>query len=264
MLAPNDTAKRADLNARDPRLIAKLLPFLRWYMRRYVRLEVQGLELLGRGPALLVANHNGGICGPDLLATLGTLWCELGPEAPLHALAHDFAMKQVTPLGRALQRFGALRACPENARRALAQGGQVLVYPGGDIEAYRHYSLRDRIVLGKRRGYLRLAQELAVPIQPLVVQGAHRSAIILSEGRGIARRARLQSWARIERFPIALCLPWGLGVGPWLPYLPLPFKLRLRVLPRTWVGPDESLDQAHARITDGMQRALSELRPERR
>src|SRR3954471_5933686 len=162
-----------DLDAREPAFISRVLPMFRWYAQHYVRLAPSGLEHLGNEPALLVANHNGGICGPDLPAPLATLWGCLGPEAPLYALAHDFAMRQLTPLGRVLQKFGALRASPENARRALSRGAQVLVYPGGDIEAYRHFSRRDAIVLGRRRGYVRLARELGVPIQPIVVQGAH-------------------------------------------------------------------------------------------
>jgi 1-acyl-sn-glycerol-3-phosphate acyltransferase len=247
------------LQARDPRLIARTLPLLRWYMRRYVRLATEGLEQLGREPVLLVANHNGGLFGPDLPATLGTLWSTLGPDTPLYGLAHDFAMKQLTPLGRILQRFGALRACPENARRALAAGGQVLVYPGGDIEAYRHFRLRHRIVLGGRRGYLRIARELGVPIQPLVTRGAHASALIVHEGRALAQLIRLPSWGRLQRFPVTLCLPWGLALGPWLPYLPLPWKLRLRVLPKTLVRQDETLEEAHARIAGAMQSALNEL-----
>jgi hypothetical protein len=71
------------------------------------------------------------------------------PEAPLYALAHDFAMQQFRAFGRVLQRFGAVRASRDNALRVLAAGGQALVYPGGDLEAYRHYRLRDRIVLGE-------------------------------------------------------------------------------------------------------------------
>jgi 1-acyl-sn-glycerol-3-phosphate acyltransferase len=248
-----------DLDAREPAWIARVLPLFRGYTRHYVRLEASGLQHLGHEPTLLVGNHNGGICGPDLPATLATLWGRLGPEAPLYALAHDFAMRQVTPLGHLLQKFGALRASPENARRALNRGGQVLVYPGGDIEAYRHFSRRDSIVLGSRRGYLRLARELQVPIQPIVVQGAHRSALVLSEGRRLARLAKLHSWARLERFPIALCAPWGLALGPWLPYLPLPLRLRLRVLPKTWVDRSEDIELAHARITRGMQSTLTEL-----
>ena len=68
-----------------------------------------------------------------------------GPAAPLYALAHDFAMRHIKPLGALLRRFGALRAAPGNALHALRSGAQVLVYPGGDIDAYRHARRRDEV-----------------------------------------------------------------------------------------------------------------------
>src|SRR4051812_41725511 len=77
------------LDARDPGLIAELLPFVRASNRRYLRLRVEGFERVPREPALYVGNHNGGIAGPDLCCTLGSLWDARGPEAPLYALAHD-------------------------------------------------------------------------------------------------------------------------------------------------------------------------------
>jgi 1-acyl-sn-glycerol-3-phosphate acyltransferase len=247
------------LGQRDPELIAQLLPTLLAYSRHYVRLRVEGLQHLVREPALLVGNHNGGMAGPDLPATLATLWDALGCSAPLYALAHDFAMRQFTPLGRLLQPFGAVRASPSNARRIIDAGGLALVYPGGDVEAYRHFSKRDRIELEGRRGFVRIARELGAPIQPLVVQGAHRSALIVAEGRAVAKLLALHDWARLERFPVALCLPWGVAVGPWLPYLPLPFPLKLRILPPTFVGAAESDEDAQRRIAGSMHDALRDL-----
>jgi len=247
------------LDQRDAAAIARLMPLLRAYSRHYVKLQAQGLELLNRSPKLLVANHSGGMAGPDLPSTLYTLWDELGCDAPLYALTHDFAMRQLTPLGRLLQPLGAVRASPANARRILMNGGSALVYPGGDIEAFRHFSGRNRVVLAGRRGFVRIARELGVPIQPLVVHGAHLSALIVAEGRAFAGWVRLHEWARLERFPVAFCLPWGVALGPWLPYLPLPFRLRLRVLPETWVTANERDAEAQARIAASMSQALREL-----
>ena len=130
------------LDARDPGLIASILPFVRLSNQRYLRLRAEGFENLERGPVLYVGNHNGGIAGPDISCTLGSLWDARGPEAPLYALAHDFAMTQLPHLGGLIRRFGALRAKPENALRALRAGAQVLVYPGGVIDAFRHARAR--------------------------------------------------------------------------------------------------------------------------
>jgi 1-acyl-sn-glycerol-3-phosphate acyltransferase len=247
------------LDRRDPRLIARVQPLADWFARAYLRLDADGEDLLPPGPALLVANHNGGIAGPDLACTMSILWRRYGTDAPLYALAHDFAMRHFTPLGRALQRLGAVRACPENARAILGRGGVALVYPGGDLEAYRASRERDRIVLGERTGFVKIAQELGVPIVPIVARGAHRSAWIVDDGRRVAEALRLQRWGRLRRFPIALALPWGLALGPWLPYLPLPFPIRLRVLSPIVIPRDEDPATAREAIRARMQAAMDAL-----
>lgn len=247
------------LDLRDPELIRRVLPAVERFNRSYLRLRRDGLENIPSGPALYVSNHNGGITGPDLACTLGTLLHVRGVEAPLYALAHDFAMRQVPPAGRVLQRFGAIRACPSNALRALAVGAQVLVYPGGDLEAYRHTRERDRIVLGERTGFVRVAREAGVPIVPIVVHGAHRAAYIFHDGASIARRLRLARWGRLERFPLALALPWGIAVGPWTPYLPLPFPIRLRVLPAIRADRDDDPATVREHVRERMQATLDDL-----
>ncbi len=247
------------LDRRDPALIASVLPWLRASNRHYLRLRAEGFDRLEAGPALYVANHNGGIAGPDLSCTLASLWEARGPAAPLFALAHDFVMRQATRIGGLLQRFGALRATPQNALAALRSGAQVLVYPGGDLEAYRHSRRRDEIILGSRTGFVRVAQEARVPIVPIVSHGAHRSGYVFSEGTTIARLLRLRQWARLERFPIALALPWGVAVGPWLPYLPLPFPIQVQVLPPISAPADADPIVVADRVRVSMQSALDAL-----
>jgi 1-acyl-sn-glycerol-3-phosphate acyltransferase len=247
------------LDRRDARLIARVQPSIEAVARRYFALRSEGEAHVGRAPAVFVANHNGGIMGPDLFCTLPVLWRVLTPKSPLYALAHDFAMRQFSPLGRLLQRFGAVRACRANAERVLANGGQVLVYPGGDLEAYRTTRRMNEVVILPRTGFVEVARKMNVPIIPIVTQGAHRSAYIFAEGQRIARLLGMSNWARLERFPLALALPWGLAPGPWLPYLPLPFPIRLRILPPVRVGPGEPGMDAALRVQRCMQTALDEL-----
>jgi 1-acyl-sn-glycerol-3-phosphate acyltransferase len=247
------------LDRRDPRLIAAVRPGLELFAKHYFRLSTAGEAHISRAPAIFVANHNGGIMGPDLFCTLSVLWRALTPQNPLYALAHDFPMRQFKPLGGILQRFGAVRAARANAERVLASGGQVLVYPGGDLEAYRTTRRRNEIVILPRTGFVNVARNMNVPIIPIVTQGAHRSAYIFTEGRGIARALRLRRWGRLERFPMALALPWGLAPGPWLPYLPLPFPIRIRILPALVIDEHEPTPDAALRVQRNMQRALDEL-----
>jgi 1-acyl-sn-glycerol-3-phosphate acyltransferase len=252
------------LDARDPALIAAVLPFARLFNRRYVRLRVDGLHHLAGAPALFVANHNGGIAGPDLVSTLGTLWDHLDPGASLYMLAHDFAMRQAPRFGATIQRVGALRAAPDNAVRALRTGASVLVYPGGDLDAYRHTRRRDEVVFGPRTGFVRVAQTTGAPIVPIVAHGAHRSAYIFTEGHALARWLGLKRWGRLERFPLALALPWILAPGPWLPYLPLPFSIRLRILPPIAAPPHADPGDIRDHVRAAMQAALDDLAREAR
>lgn len=217
------------LERRDPAFIRRVLPLADLFNDRYVRLDAAGLENVPRTPCLYVGNHNGGIMGPDVVCTLGTLWHALGADFPLYALAHDFAMRQVEAFGALVQRGGGIAATHANAERVFARGGQVLVYPGGELDAFRRHARRHDVVILPRTGFARLAMKCSVPVVPIVASGAHESAIILAEGKRIARR--LPRRLRIVTFPIALALPWGVVAGPWLPYLPMPWKIRLRVLP---------------------------------
>jgi 1-acyl-sn-glycerol-3-phosphate acyltransferase len=253
------------LDRRDPGLIDRLLPAAHAFVRAYFALRVDGLEHLAQlkpGPAIYASNHNGGIFGPDLPCTLITLWRALGTRAPLYAMAHDFPMRHFTPLGRMIQRFGAVRASRHNADRILDAGGSFLVYPGGDLEAYRHARRRDEVVLGERTGFVRAAQRARAPIVPVVAHGAHRSAYIFHEGELLAQAVGLKRWARLERFPLALALPWGVAPGPWLPYWPLPFAIRLRVLRPEVPSPDEDARDVRERIRGRMQDALDAMAAE--
>lgn len=247
------------LDRRDPRLIERLLPLLEAFNKYYFRLSSDGAAQIPSTPTLFVANHNGGIMGPDLFCTLAVLWRQLGPDRPLYALAHDFAMRQLTPLGRLLQKIGGIRASRDNARRVLDAGGSLLVYPGGDLDAYRHFSDRNQVVLLPRTGFVDVAREAKVPVVPIVAHGAHRSALIFSEGRLLARLVGLKRWGRLERFPLALALPWIFAPGPWLPYAPLPLKIRLRILAARRLDPEVSARTAALQIEADMQGALDGL-----
>lgn len=247
------------LDARDPEVVAAVLPRFERLNRLWLRLRVDGREHLRADPTLYVGNHNGGIAGPDLSCTLGTLWRALGPEAPLYALAHDFAMRSLPRVGRLVQALGAIRATPENAHRALASGGSVLVYPGGDLDAFRHFRDRDRVVFGPRTGFVRVAQRAGVPIVPIVAHGAHRSAIIFHEGEALARLLGVDRSLRTPRFPLALSLPWIVGAGPWVPYFPLPFPIRLRILPAMIAPPGADPASIRDAVVDAMQTAMNEM-----
>lgn len=260
-----------NLPARDPKLLERVAaiggePLMRWH-----RAEVRGLDRVPSGPALYVGNHNGGTSSPDTWIVGTALYRRHGPSAVPRFLIHDLPLA-IPGIGELLQRGGAVRAHPGNADRVLAQGHKLFVYPGGDVDALRSWRKRHRVVFGGRRGYVRLALRRRVPIVPVVAAGAHGGLIILHELPGLARLLRSPRWLRLERWPAAISVPWGLTVGPMPPYLPLPTRIRIEILEpihflRT--GPEAAADEAYvaacARDVEArMQSTLTRLARRRR
>lgn len=208
------------------RIAVRLLRVLRYYFRP----QVLGLEHLGEGPALLVANHNGGITSLEPFF-LGMEWYRRHAGRDLlHFLAHD-ALVAAPGLGHLLTRLGVIRASFANAEHALNEGKKVVVFPGGNYEAFRPFRERHRVDFGGKTGYLRLALKTGAPLHPVLCLGGHETFFVLRRGQRLARWSGVKRWLRSDSFPIFLGLPWGLGVGP-LFHFPLPAKLTVEVGPR--------------------------------
>lgn len=250
---------------RDPDFIRAHLDKLAFVFDHYHHASVEGLEHIPAGRALVVGNHSGGAMSPDMFALMLAWWRRFGAEAPAFGLAHDLPFR-IPGFGTLMRKVGAVSASPANAMELLRRDAKVLVYPGGDIDAYRPWSRRNEIVFGERAGFIQVALRTGAPIVPVVSAGGHDALRILTDGRALARLLRLKRFARIEVFPIALCLPWGISFGPNL-YLPIPVRVRLRVLPPIrWpsLGPDDAEDEAVVQscrdeVRERMQAALDEL-----
>lgn len=260
-----------DPDARDPEQVRLLLDLVRVLARYYFRLEVRGIENVpARGPALLVGNHNGGLFPTDSFFTELAVWDHFGPSRAVFALAHDFLFHDPM-LRRYALKVGALRAGHESAHRVFERGDLVLVYPGSDLEDFRPWSERDRIVLGGRKGFLRLAIGAGVPIVPVVSAGTHEQLVVLTRGDRLARLLHMHWWARTFTCPIVLALPWGITSG-FMPYLPLPAQTTLSFgAPIAWpeLSPRDAddpatLERCYRQVESRMQAMLDELSRGRR
>ena len=89
---------------------------------------------------------------------------KLGYDRPLYTLAHYGLFK--TPLADTLRRLGVIGASQDNTAMALHSGGLVLVFPGGDYDAYRPTFAQNKIDFNGRKGYVRAAIEAGVPVCP--------------------------------------------------------------------------------------------------
>lgn len=255
-----------DLGAhRDPGFIRDNLETLAFFVERYHQSHVAGFENVPEGAALAVGNHNGGIMSPDMFALMVAWWRHFGVEQPAYGLAHDVPF-MIPIVGKLLRRCGAVPARPENAIALLRRGAKVLVYPGGDLDAFRSWSRRNEIVFGERRGFVRIALRARAPIVPVVSVGAHEAFRVLTDGTKLARAIGLKRLTRIEVLPIVTGLPWGLWVGPG-PYLPVPVRIRIKILPPiSWPSlPPEAADdesivlRCREEVRATMQSCLDEM-----
>jgi 1-acyl-sn-glycerol-3-phosphate acyltransferase len=202
--------------------------FWNFLVDHYFRMEVRGWERLPDPPALVISIHAGGILPIDAYA-FGFQWYrEFGVERPLRGTSHDFLMA-APGLGEYLRRIGSLPASPESITAALDAGQDVIIWPGGDLDALRPWTKRDEVVLGGRRGFIKQAIQSQVPIVPVASIGASDTLIVLTDGRRLAKLLRLDKLARSEVFPVALGFPLGIAPGI-VPQLPLPAKLRAEIL----------------------------------
>jgi len=267
-LARRIAAGRADTSLqRDPDYIRRQLPAITRYTS-YFTPEVRGLDRLpADGPVLVVGNHTCLFYMPEVWACGQAMLSRRGIAAPAYLLGYDllFAVPGIAPF---LRRLGVVPANAGAADSALAAGACVLVYPGGDLEACRPWSQRDRIDFGGRRGFVRLALRHGVPVVPVVAHGSHHAVVVLARGDRLARAAGLRK-LRINVFPILAGFPFGV-TSILTPPPPMPAHLTLEFLPAldwTSYGPGAADDTrivsaCYDDITGRLQMALDRLSAE--
>lgn len=255
LLAPLD---RDPLARRDPAFIDQELQWLGPLTDAWYRPRIEGLEHIPDGPSLIVGMHNGGTMSPDMFTTMVAFWRRFGSARPAYGLAHDDVFRS-RPLAAWLGKLGAVPAHQRNARALVERGASVLVYPGGDLDAFKPWRERHRVKFGERVGFVRTALATGVPIVPVVSVGAHETIAVLTDGQRIVRALGLSALTRAKVMPVMLCLPWGVWVGPWEAHLPMPSALHIRVLPPLKVElPPSAIDdeRALATVRDQVQAAM--------
>ena len=253
------------LDRRDPAFLLAERDFLGAACDAWYAPDLAGLDHLPAGRALVVGTHNGGFMAPDMFSLMVGFWRHFGADRPAYGLAHDMVFR-LPWAGKWIAKLGGVPAHPENARLLLERDVAVLVYPGGDVDAYKPFAERHVVKLAGRKGFVRLALRTQAPIVPVVSVGAHEIMYILTDGSELAQRLGLKRRFRMDVLPIALTLPFGITIGALVPYVPMPTKIRIRVLPPIHLGLPASgaddpaaVDAAYERVRADMQTALDEL-----
>jgi 1-acyl-sn-glycerol-3-phosphate acyltransferase len=240
----------------------------------YFRLETSGWERLPQQTSLLIGNHSGGALTMDAWTLVFEWWRRFGTERVLHPTAHDVLMA-APGLGDYFRQVGVIPASRRGVSAALSAGRDVIIWPGGEVDAMRNWRRRDQAVLGGRKGFVRQAIRSGVPIVPVASVGGHDTVFVLSEGRwlanGLDRVTGLKRKLRGVTMPIVLGLPFGLTVETIPTHLPLPAKIRTELLDPIHVDTDpervndrEYVDSIYLEVESAIQDAMDRLAKHRR
>jgi len=266
-----------DLDRVDPEFADKINPWLEGLYNYYFRCEVTGWENVPDGKVLFVGNHNG-LLTFEVLMLFYAWWQHFGPSRRALGLAHNIALNN--PFFRwIIARIGAIPADPEIAAEAFERDYSLLVYPGGEKESFRPYTLRKKVDFYQRKGFIRLALKSKVPLVPIVSVGAHESYVILHRGEEIAEKLGLKKKLRLHGFPITVrsvffmwCMTTGiftffpLLIAPFAfvsIFIPMPAKMTFRVLPaidcQAMMDPKKSEDENIQVIYDHIIKTMQDV-----
>jgi 1-acyl-sn-glycerol-3-phosphate acyltransferase len=198
----------------DPSFLEKTAPLLEFVYSRYFRVRTVGMERVPlAGPALLVANHSGGI-PYDGTMLIYALYRDHPAHRRLRTLVANFAFHSIW-MENLVTRVGGVRASTENALPLLQRGDLVAVFPEGLKGVGKLYRERYRLNRFGRGGFVRLAREARVPIIPVAIVGAEEIHPVLTKLTKLAE-------------------PLGLPYIPITPTFPLLGPLGLLPVPTKW------------------------------
>jgi 1-acyl-sn-glycerol-3-phosphate acyltransferase len=245
----------------DPDLnSAVLMPAALALYRNWFRVQARGLTSVpDSGPALIVANHSG-VLPLDAVMLQAAVFAEHPAKRNLRLLGADLVYT-LPGLSSVARRSGHIRADPGEARRLLADGELVGVFPEGFKGIGKPFSERYRLQRFGRGGFARTALQAGVPIIPCAIVGAEEIYPMLGNSPALARALRL------PYFPLTPLFPWLGPVGA----VPLPSKWIIefcspiptcgsQAAVQDEAGPDEDLVADLAdRVRDTIQAKLDDL-----
>ena len=260
----NERAGDWELSGPDEATMQRQKYFWNFLVDYWFRMEFDGWENLPDPPVLLVGIHSGAPFVWDAWTVGVQWWRRFGQDRLLHGTAHDVLMAM--PLvGRYFRAMGVLPAAPDSIATALAEGRDVAVWPGGEVDSLRPWTERDRANLAGRKGFVKMAIRAGVPIVPIATVGGGDAMPVLMRGDQLSELLRLDKLLRLKVFPIAISLPWGIAPAA-LPQFPLPAKIRTRLMPAVELDhdpaladDDDYLEEKYWEVQDSIQRGMNAL-----
>lgn len=189
-------------------LIFRVLPrFLLEILRKYFRMEIEGVgNIPRRGPVILAPNHSG-FSGFDAFL-LGHVVQQEAKRIPRVLTHHFWFLTETTAIPA--QKMGFTEATYENGVNALKKGNAIIIFPEGEYGNFKPTTERYQLQEFKR-GFVRMALECQCPIVPVAILGAEETHINLKT-------------LKFTKFLKGSVIPLPLNV------LPLPAKWKIRFL----------------------------------
>lgn len=200
-----DAGHGYDVFGLDPRAVAASTIVTRWLYKHYFRVRSYGAHHIGRGAAILAANHSGTL---PLDATM--LYYDVlehtDPPRIARTLA-DYFVSLLPIVSTWFARVGVVNGARRNLHYLLEHGELIMVFPEGTPGIGKPF--RDRYQLQSWRvGHAELAIRHQVPVIPVAIIGAEEQWPILT---------------RIDRLH-----PFGAPYLP-IPIVPLPLPVRYHI-----------------------------------
>ena len=186
-------------------LLYRVMPHLIMeIVRKYFRLEVEGLENLPKnGPCLITPNHSG-YSGFDAVVLSHEL-VKATKRIPRVMTHHLWFISEATALPA--NKMGFVEATTKNGEEMLKKNNMVILFPEGEFGNFKSSQKAYRLQEFKR-GFVRLAITNKAPIVPTLILGAEETHINLKQ-------------LKFSKFLKGLVLPLPLNV------LPLPAKWKI-------------------------------------
>ncbi len=190
-------------------LLYKVFPrFLMEILKKYFRLEVEGLENIPKKGAVLLTPNHSGYSGFDAVL-LSYIISEQGKRVPRVLTHHLWFLTPTTALPA--QKLGFIEATYENGLQYLKKKNAVVLFPEGEKGNFKPsrkmYQLQEF-----KRGFVRMALESEAVIVPVIIVGAEETHINLSQ-------------LKLTKFLKGIIIPLPLNV------IPLPAKWKIKFLP---------------------------------
>jgi len=223
-------------------LLFRVLPRLAMeIMRKYFRLEVEGLENIPRrGPALITPNHSG-YSGFDAMMLTNEIHRGTG-RLPRVLTHHLWFLTKATAMPAA--KIGFIEATRANGLHQLKKNNLVVIFPEGELGNFKPSSSRYQLQEFKR-GFVRLALEAQCPIVPTLIIGAEETHINLKQ-------------LKFTKFLRGMVLPLPLNI------IPLPVKWKIIFLKpirfpykASSAADDQLVRELADEVHDEMQEALN-------